>query len=349
MKTTHSWRILVTATVALFAARSAMAASPTTSIALTPATVTLNADQSQTFVVTATHADGTTADVTSGSGLSNDDPLGSMTGSTYHPGKVGAHTIQATFQSFKATATVTVTPGAVAEIVINPNTDPEQTYIGRTQKFTATLYDSHSNVVTGTAVTWSVIGDVGTIDKNGVFTPTTVSTGKIQAKVGYIVGEVAVQVNQALPTNTNTVVTSTTANTNAATNKNTNATKNANVGNANSNRNTNAATVNATKNTNVSSASQSTTATTTKCTTLKTWVWVIILIVFLAAVAVFYGLFPVTAIWPVLVALVAAGVMAYVERKFGCGSQNWWTWVVTLGTIILTALGLRQPPKKTTM
>lgn len=334
MKFHTTLKAMLLAGAALLLSGQAVVAAAPTKITLSPATATVTADQTQTYTVT---TDGTPADVTSASTLSMTDPLGSITGATYHPGKAGTWTVQATYQSFKTTATVTVTPGAAAEVAVNPNTNPELTNIGTPRTFTATVFDSHSNTISNASVTWSVIGDVGTIDANGVFTPTKLGTGKVQAKNGAIVGEVAVQVNAALPTNTNTA-----ANTNATRNANANKNTNATIANAN----LNAAT------TNVNATNTNTTASTTdttKCTTLKTWVWIVILAAFLVAVYIFYMMVPVSAIWPVITALVAAGVLAYIQRKYGCGTQSWWAWVATLGTVLLTAVSLRQRPKNPTM
>lgn len=341
MKTICAWRIAFFVGLSLLIGGPAVqAASPTATISVTPAAATVTADQTQTYTVTATASDGTAKDVTADSTLSVNDPLGTVTGSTYRPGKAGDWTVQAVYQSFTASAAVIVKPGAPAEVSINPSSDPEQAYLGAPVEFSATVYDSHSNVVTGSTVTWSVVGDIGTIDKTGVFSPTKLGTGKVQAKVGNIVGEVAVQTNAALPTDTNTAAN---ANTNAA--KKTATAKNANA-TANKNENVNAAVVNVNAspaNTNTSSA-----ATTASCTTLKTWVWIVILLAFLAAVLLLYSLVPAAAIWPVIVALVGAGVLAYVQRKYGCGEQGWWAWIVTLGTIVLTAFNIRMKQNKPT-
>ncbi len=342
MKTISAWRIPFFIGLSLLVGGpTVQAASPTAKISVTPATETITADQTQTYTVTATAADGTTKDVTADSTLSMNDPLGTVTGATYHPGKAGDWTVQATYQSFTATAAVTVTPGAPAEVTVNPNSDPEQAYLGATVKFSATVYDSHSNVVAGSTVTWSVVGDIGTIDKTGVFTPTKLGTGKVQAKVGNVVGEVAVQTNAALPTNANTA-----ANNNTNTAKKTTTAKNANTAtNENANVNTTVVNVNASEtNTNLSAA-----ASTTACTTLKTWVWVVILLAFLGAVLILYSFVPATAIWPVIAALIGAGVLAFVQRKYGCGEQGWWAWIVTLGTIVLTAFNIRMKQRKPTV
>lgn len=307
-------------------ARAAAAASPITKIAIEPASVSITADQTLTVKVTATAADGTTTDITSGSTLSQNDPNGKIANSTYTPGKAGSWTIQASFQSFVASATVTVTPGAVQEVVINPNSEPEQTYLGTNATFVATVYDAHNNLITGQTVTWSVIGEVGTIDKNGVFTPKKIGTGKVQATVDEVIGQVSVVTLAAIVTNTNSAAAT---NQNAKANQNTNTTSN----------------VNGTTNTNVNADTNTDTSST--CTTLKPWLWTLILVAFLAAVAALYMFVPLSKIWPAVAALLAAGVLAYVQRQQACAGQPWWAWVITIGTIALTAFALQMRPKNT--
>lgn len=300
------------------------AAGPTTKIVLDPTTATLTADQTQIFKVLAVAADNTSTDVTAQSTLSVDDPLGKISGAIYTPGKAGTWTVQATFQSFTTTATVTVTPGAVQEVVVNPNSEPEQLYIGTNLKFTATAYDAKNNIVSDQKYIWTVIGENGSIDNQGVFKPTTVGTGKVQAAVGTVTGQVSVVVNPAIVTNTNTV-TNTVSNTNAV---------------ANTNAPTNSAT-------NTAALNTVDDETTTSCTSLKPWVWILLLVVFLIGVAVLFALVPVTMIWPTAAALLAAATLAFVQRKYDCHGQDWWAWVIMLGTIALAAAPLLMRPKHT--
>lgn len=296
----------------------------TTGITLTPGTTTVASGHALTFVVSTVDSTTSSSDVTSASALSTNDPSGTISGATYTGGKVGSWTVQASYQSFVATATVTVTPGDVAEVVVNPNSDPEVILTGTKKRFSAQAFDRSSNIIDGATFTWSVIGPVGSIDDSGVFTPSTVGTGKVQAMVGTVTGQVAVSIQQAPVSNTNTSVTTT----NTTTNQNTNTTKNTNM---------------SVSNTNTSKSTATNTSTST-CTTLKTWVWTLILVVFLVAVAVLYGFVPVTKIWPVAAALIGAAVLAYVQRKYDCSLQNWWAWVVTLGTVALSALAIRSTP-----
>ncbi len=312
--------------------KSAQAAGPAVKIVLDPSAAAITADQTQTFKVMSVAADGTTVDVTSQATLSTDDPLGKVSAVVYTPGKTGVWTVQAVYQSFTTSAAVTVAPGAVKEIVVNPNSDPEQTYLGTNVKYAAAVYDGHSNIISGQTLVWSVVGDIGSIDATGTFKPAQVGTGKVQAAVGDVIGQVSVVVNAALVTNTtttNTAVTNTAANANA--NQNTNAAANTNI--------------TATNNTNATVSTE--TAATDACTTMKPWVWTLLLLIFLLAVAVLYALVPVTKIWPVVAAIVAAGALAFIQRQYACGTQVWWAWVIVLGTIVLSAVALQMRPKNT--
>lgn len=301
--------------------RTAAAAGPTTKIVVTPATPTIISGQTQAFTVMAYAADNTAVDVTDQTTFSANDPLGSFTTNVYTAGKIGAWTVQASFQSFTATATVTVTPGAVKDIVVNPNSEPEQTTIGTNAKFTATAYDAKNNIIANQAVTWSVLGTVGTIDAQGIFVPKTIGTGKVQAAVGDVVGQVSVAVNAAPVVNTNT----------APVVKNTNTTNSNTV-------NTNTAVV----------TKDDTTNETTSCTTLRRWAWTLLLVIFLLATAILYALVPVTKIWPVAAALAVAAVLSFVQRKYDCtNGQAWWAWVMMIGTLALSAVALQLRPKNT--
>ncbi len=337
LKHTHMRNILrATVIVGLLAlatvfSKPVLAAGPTTKIVLDPATATITADQTQTFKVMAIAADGSSVNVTDQSTLSVNDPLGKVAGAVYTPGKAGSWAIQASFQSFTTTAPVTVTAGAVKEIVINPNSDPEPAYLGTNVKFTATAYDAKNTILTDQKVVWSVIGENGSIDERGVFVPKKIGTGKVQAAVGPVIGQVSVVVNEAIVANTNVTTTNTVANTSP---KNVNTITNSKASNANTTANT--AVIAPTTNT-----------ATTSCTTLKPWLWIVLLIIFLIAVAILFALVPVTMIWPVVIALIAAVILALIQRKYDCHGQAWWAWVLLLGTIALASAALMMRPKNT--
>ncbi len=312
------------------------AAGPATAISVSPATATVNADQTVAFTVTATDASGIATNVTIDSNFSTDDPLGSVVSATYRAGKVGQWKILVTYQSFTATATITVAPGALSEIDINPDSQPEVVSVGNSRTFTAQGFDQRNNIVTDFSPTWVVSGEIGTIDERGKFVATTVGTGTIEARsASGVIDQVAVTVRAAAP-----IITT---NTNVNSNTNTAANANAN-GNANTNTTTNANT-----NTALEPANTNTSATlnnTLKCTTMKNSLWVLIVVGYLAIVALLFAFVPVTRIWPAVIALGGAIALIFVHRNYGCSVLPWWPWVLTLGTVGLTMLALRQAPKK---
>ena len=73
------------------------------------------------------------------------------------------------------------TPYKISRIRISPPTAALET--GGTQQFTMSAYNSNGQAVgiTNIDVTWSVDGNIGTIDENGLFTATTVGNGTIGA------------------------------------------------------------------------------------------------------------------------------------------------------------------------
>lgn len=328
--------ILGLLTLTFIVGQNVRAAGPVTSITITPTSTSITADQMQTFVVNAVAADGTVTDVTTQSTLSMNDPRGSVAGAVYLPGKAGTWTIQATYQSFTASASVIVTPGVVKEVNVNPNSDPEQTISGNTVTFTATAFDGHSNIVANQNPSWSVIGTIGTVSGKGVFTAGQIGTGKVQASLGSVTGQVSVVVNAAPVTTTNT---NTTTVTNTAPApiviKNTNTVSNVN-------RITNL------EITNTSTVSAPVVATpNAACTTLKPWAWTLMLVMFFLVVISLYALVSVTKIWPAVIALILSAGLAYIQRHYGCGEQQWWAWVITLGTVAITAAVLRMYPNQT--
>ena len=314
----------------------AHAAAPANGLTITPSSDSITADDSRTFLVKTTNTDGTTTDVTSAATLSINDPLGSLTAATYHAGKIGTWTVIATYQSFTATAKITVSAGALVSLDINPNSDPEVVTLGKTTKFSAEGFDAHNNKVTGSSVTWSVIGDVGSIDQSGVFTPVKTGSGRVQVTSGSVIDTINVTVKEAPATNTNS---STNTNTSTTTNSNVNRTTNTNTTATNTNT---GATTNSNANTNTSGTTTTNTSSGLQCTTLKSWLWVLLLVAFLAAVWTLYTLVPVTKWWPVLLALIGAAVLAIVQRKYGCSMHAWWAWVMILGTVGISLYHLQN-------
>jgi hypothetical protein len=105
------------------------------------------------------------------------------------------NTVMATSGSLTGTATVVVTAGPLATIVVSPN--PDTLAIAGTQQFVAVGKDSAGNVV-AFVPTWSVVSNGGTITSGGLFTAGTVSgtfANTVQASSSGIKGNATVTVN----------------------------------------------------------------------------------------------------------------------------------------------------------
>jgi hypothetical protein len=105
-----------------------------------------------------------------------------------------ANTVTATLGGLTATATVIVTAGPLATIVVTPN--PATLAIGATQQYTAVGKDASGNIVSFTP-TWSVVASGGSISSAGLFTAGTVTgtfTNTVQASNGGITGTASVTV-----------------------------------------------------------------------------------------------------------------------------------------------------------
>lgn len=78
-----------------------------------------------------------------------------------------ANTVMATSGTMTSTATVIVTTGPLATIIVSPN--PQSLVVGGTQQYTAVGNDASGNAVAVTPV-WSVVAGGGAISAAGVFT-----------------------------------------------------------------------------------------------------------------------------------------------------------------------------------
>lgn len=231
----------IAALALLFGLQSAAnAVGPIVSIEISPSTATVTAGTKTTFSVIGKDAAGVTADLTANSTFTMNDAKGTLVTNAYTAGAAGVTTVRAKYDTLTADATVTVTPGAISEVVVNPNSDPERIENGKNRNFLADAFDAFNNPVNGFTVDWSVEGGIGTITSTARdtarFSATNNGDGRVVAKVGEVKGFVDVVVAKSV----------TATNTNANANGNTNAT----VSNVNVNRNTNAGNVNADVNAN---------------------------------------------------------------------------------------------------
>jgi len=105
------------------------------------------------------------------------------------------NTVEARSGSIKGTATVIVSVGPLASIVVTPN--PATLSVGLTRLFTAVGRDANGNLVALDTPTWSVAAGGGTINSSGLFTAGSTPgtyTNTVRATVGALSGTATVNV-----------------------------------------------------------------------------------------------------------------------------------------------------------
>ncbi|MBU0702002.1 T9SS type A sorting domain-containing protein [bacterium] len=150
------------------------------SLKLTPATITLTADDSRQYGATARDADGNPWDVTGEVIWSENDPIGTITANTYYAGQVGTWTITGTITSgtneIAAAAAVGVTHGAFVDLNI---TAPATITTFAVFQLSVSLHDSDGNPYSGpmamTNTTKSIIPDTVNL-VSGIWTGTATIT-----------------------------------------------------------------------------------------------------------------------------------------------------------------------------
>jgi hypothetical protein len=169
---------------------------PLAAITVTPNPVTLGTGTTQQYTAVGRDASGNVVAITptwsviNGGGTINGAGLftaGTASG-TY------ANTVQASSGGIAGTATVTVTPGPLATIIVTPN--PVTLAQGAAQQFVATGRDASGNVVAITPV-WAVTAGGGTISTTGNFTAGTTPgtfTNTVRATSGTVSGSATVTV-----------------------------------------------------------------------------------------------------------------------------------------------------------
>lgn len=165
---------------------------PLATITITPSPTTLAIGATQQFTAVGKDSHGNILSMTTAwsvveSGGTIDAGTGIFTAGT--SAGTFTNTVQATSGSISATASVTVSPGALLAITVAPS--PDSLAIGAERTFTAVGHDSHGNVVAITP-TWSVTSGGGTI-AIGVFTAGTVAgtfTNTVRASVGFGCGAI---------------------------------------------------------------------------------------------------------------------------------------------------------------
>ncbi|KKL60359.1 hypothetical protein LCGC14_2206110, partial [marine sediment metagenome] len=163
-------------------------------VVVTPESATLHIGESQQFTARGYDANGIsvpnlTFSWSGGEGAGDLSSDGLFTAAALS----GWKTITAaeTQTDISGTAQVRVIP-SLHHITVTP--DPVTLKVGDTQSFTATGYDAQNNVVPITP-TWSVTGNIGTIDNEGNFSATTLGTGSVEAAASRITGSASVTVD----------------------------------------------------------------------------------------------------------------------------------------------------------
>jgi hypothetical protein len=164
----------VTATVGSISGTASVTVigGPVATITVTPTPVTLAIGANQQFTAVGRDAaDNVVAispnwSLTAGGGSINSTGLftAGTTAATY------ANTVRASVGSVAGTASVTVSPSALASITVTPN--PKILVISGTQQFTAVGRDASGNILSITP-TWSVVAGGGAINTTGLFTAGT--------------------------------------------------------------------------------------------------------------------------------------------------------------------------------
>ena len=173
-----------------------ISAGPLASITVTPNPATLAIGATQQFTAVGRDANGNVVtivpvwSVTAGGGTIN-ATTGVFTAGT--TSGTFTNTVRATSGTLFGTATVIVTPGALATITVTPN--PATLATGTTQQFTAVGRDANNNIVAITPV-WTVTAGGGTINAStGLFTAGTTTgtfTNTVRATSGTIFGTATV-------------------------------------------------------------------------------------------------------------------------------------------------------------
>jgi hypothetical protein len=186
-------------TVAATAPESANPAAhgPAVTLMLTPSAAVVVSGSTASFSATAQDAVGNLWDATSTTTFSSNDPWGSVFGSVYSAGRAGSWTVQGDYGGRVAQVPVTVMPGAVSRITVNPSSDPEEIPRGTTRTFMAEAFDAAGNPVTGATVTWNITNGLGTVSPGGAFTASKIGSGAISATVGTVVGTSEIRVMPA--------------------------------------------------------------------------------------------------------------------------------------------------------
>lgn len=160
------------------------------SLRVTPDSATVSADSALDFTATLTDVIGGTSTVEPSWGVTGSIGTINATG-LFTATTPGSGRVTASYLGLADSAGVRVTAGAPASVTISPAS--ASVSADSTRQFTAVVRDADGNVVS-TAVTWSVLGGVGTIDAGGLFTASVAGAGSVRATAGGAIGSAPVTV-----------------------------------------------------------------------------------------------------------------------------------------------------------
>jgi uncharacterized protein YjdB len=170
-----------------------------TSLALTPASATIEVGTTQAFSVAALFDDGTKAQITSGiTWTSSNVSVASVSVAGVVTGvSAGSTTILASAQGLQASASVTITPLAVKSIAAAPATVTLAAGLTQQLSVTATMDDNSTQDVTAGSTYASSAASVATVSTGGKITAVAVGTATITVTASGKTATVAVTVTAA--------------------------------------------------------------------------------------------------------------------------------------------------------
>lgn len=299
-----------------------VAPGPAVTLRIEPAAATATADDTVALTVIAADQLGHAYPITNAI-LTTQDPLGSVDGGVYRPGKSGAWEIKAMTGALSATSSITVIPGKVASLSVNPNTNPELVAVGAKRSFTIQGFDAKNNPITNLPVAWSVSGGIGEIGKDGVFTAITAGEGRVKATFGNVAEEIAVKTRLASPTDE-------TVTTNQSTAVSPSPATNAAEESANTNSQEEAGTI--------AGAEDENAAAPITCSTLTWWGWLLVIAGYVAVLFAYYYFIRGwrSSYWWVAPLVLTVGVI-WLFTAYRCGDLfGWWPWAALIAGILTT-------------
>jgi hypothetical protein len=150
-------------------------------LSVSPAEVPITADDTAQFTATMTDAKGNPLNASASWSVIGSAGSGSIDANgKYSPQKNGTFEIRASSSGLVASANVSVSPGKLAKISLDP-TEGNITE-GERLNFTVSGGDAKGNEIASLTLKWTVTGTIGTVDSRGSFIGTKPGTGKVNVE-----------------------------------------------------------------------------------------------------------------------------------------------------------------------